>query len=62
MRFAAGDPGILIDFGNNKPGSVPQSRENPFGDVWRDYVVDGKAVIAGVDFEALPPNEMQPME
>ena len=43
MRLAASDPGVLIDYGNNQPGSVQQRRENPFGDVWPDYKVDGTA-------------------
>jgi hypothetical protein len=57
MMLAAGDLGVLIDFGNNKLGSILQRRENPFGDVWRDYIVDGKPVIAPVDIESLLPGE-----
>ena len=57
MIHAAGDLGILIDYGNNQPGSVLQRRENPFSDVWRDYEIDGEPVTARIDIESLPPGE-----
>ena len=48
MTHAAGDLRNLIDISDNQPGSVLQRREGWFGDVWRDYMVDGKAVIAPI--------------
>ena len=57
MIHAAGDLGVLIDYGNNQPGSVLQRRETPFSDDWRVYKVDGKPVTALVDIETLPPGE-----
>jgi hypothetical protein len=57
MIHAAGDVGILIDFGDYQPGSILQRREGWFSDVWRDYKVDGKAVTAPFDIQFLPPGE-----
>jgi len=61
MIHAAGDLGVLIDFGDNQQGSVLQRREGWFGDVWLDYMVDGKAVKVPVDIESLPPGEYRLM-
>lgn len=57
MIHAAGDLGIQIDFGDNKPGSVLQRRESLFGDEWRDYEIDAELVTAPFDIESLPPGE-----
>jgi hypothetical protein len=43
---AAGDLGLLIDYGDNQSGSILRRSENPFGDVWRDYEVDGEQITA----------------
>jgi hypothetical protein len=54
MILQAGDLGILIDFGDNLPGSVLQRKE---GGKWRDYEVDRRTVTAPIDVNSLPPGE-----
>ena len=51
MIHAAGDLGILIDFGDNQPGAILQRKEKGY---WRDYLVDGKPVTNPFDVESLP--------
>ena len=57
MIHAAGDLGILIDYGDNVPGAVLQraSITFPSASGWQDYIVDGKTVTAPIDIESLPP-------
>jgi hypothetical protein len=56
MVHQLGHLGILIDYGNNTPGSVLQHRSNKGGDfIWQDYTVDGKPVTAPIDVKSLPP-------
>ena len=57
MIHAAGDLGVLIDFGDNWPGSILQRREGWLCDVWRDYLIGGKKVTAPIDIETLPAGE-----
>jgi len=58
MVHQIGDLGILIDYGNNKPGAVLQ-HQNVEGTHyrWRDYLVDSKPVTAPIDIKTLPPGE-----
>ena len=52
MILSAGDLGIEIDFGSNKPGAILQRKEKSY---WHDYLVDGEPVVNPVDVESLPP-------
>ena len=52
MIWSAGDLGIEIDFGNDKPGAILQRKEK---DGYHDYLVDGKPVVNPFDVESLPP-------
>jgi hypothetical protein len=54
MMYQAGDLGLLIDFGNNLPGSVLQRRS--YGQ-WQNYLIDGKPVLYPYDVHQLPPGE-----
>ena len=51
MIYSAGDLGIEIDFGNDKPGAIFQRKENGY---WRDYLVKGEPVVKPFDVETLP--------
>ena len=57
MMLFAGDLGVLIDFGNSRPGLVLQRRESRLSDVWRDFKIDGETVKAPFDIESLPRGE-----
>jgi len=52
MIYSAGDLGIEIGFGNNKPGAILQRKER---DGYQDYLIDGKPVTNPFDVESLPP-------
>ena len=52
MIYSAGDLGIEIDFGTDRPGAILQRKEKGY---WHDYLVDGKPVVNPVDVESLPP-------
>ena len=52
MIYSAGDLGVEIDFGNDKPGAVLQRKDKGY---WHDYLVDGKPVTNPFDVESLPP-------
>jgi len=52
MINSNGDLGIEINFGPDKPGSIPQRKDK---DCWHDYLVYGELVTNPVDVEALPP-------
>jgi hypothetical protein len=52
MIYSAGDLGIEIDFGTDKPGAILQRKEKGY---WHDYFVDGKPVVNPFDVEKLPP-------
>ena len=52
MIWSAGDLGIEIDFGPDKPGAILQRKEK--GD-YRDYLVAGEPVANPFDVEALVP-------
>ena len=52
MIYSAGDLGVQIDLGPDKPGMVLQRREP---DGWREYRPDGEWVLSPVDIEALKP-------
>ncbi len=51
MIYSAGDLGIEIDFGPDQPGAVLQYKDKGY---WRDYRVDGEAVVNPFDVETLP--------
>ena len=51
MILSAGDLGIEIDFGPNKPGAILQRKEKGY---WHDYLVDGEPVVSPVDINTLP--------
>lgn len=51
MMWSAGDLGLVVDLGWNKPGAVLQRKEN--GD-WHDFMVDGQPVTNPFDAEILP--------
>ena len=55
MVHQLGDLGILIDYGNNKPGSVLQHQilEGRYY-AWQDYLLDGKPITAPIDVKTLP--------
>ena len=58
MVHQIGDLGILIDYGNNNPGSVLQRRHPEDSNLeWQDYVLDGKPLTAPIDTQSLPPGE-----
>ena len=58
MVHQIGDLGILIDYGNNTPGSVLQHHISEGRDfIWQDYTVDGKPVTAPIDVKSLPPGK-----
>ena len=60
MVHQLGHLGILIDYGDNKPGSVLQHHILKSGRyIWQDYLVDGQPVTAPVDVNSLPPGEYQ---
>ena len=59
MIYSAGDLGIEIDFGNDKPGAILQRKEKGY---WHDYLVDGKPVVNPFDVETLPPGIYQVVE
>lgn len=52
MIWSAGDLGIEINFGSDKPGAILQRKDKGY---WRDYLVDGKPVVNPFDVESLPP-------
>jgi hypothetical protein len=52
MIWSAGDLGIEIDLGPDKPGAILQRKEK---DGYRDYLVEGKPVVNPFDVEMLPP-------
>jgi hypothetical protein len=52
MILSAGDLGIEIDFGADKPGAILQRKEEGH---WRDYLVKGEPVVKPFDVETLPP-------
>jgi hypothetical protein len=52
MIYSAGDLGVEIDFGPDKPGAILQRKEKGY---WHDYLVDGQQVTNPFDVEALPP-------
>ena len=52
MIYSAGDLGVEIDFGPDKPGAILQRKEK--GN-WRDYLIDGEPVVNPVDVEMPPP-------
>jgi hypothetical protein len=52
--FQAGDLGLTIDFGINRPGSIHQRKTNR---VWQDYMVEGEPLIYPFDVNQLPPGE-----
>ena len=54
MMYQAGDLGLLIDFGQSKPGSVLQRRKNG---QWQDYLVDGEVIRYPYDVDQLRPGE-----
>jgi hypothetical protein len=58
MVHQIGDLGILIDYGENKPGSVLQHNvlEGP-SFVWQAYTINGKPVTEPIDVKSLPPGE-----
>ena len=60
MVHQLGHLGILIDYGNNIPGSVLQRQVRENGRyIWQDYLVDGQPLTAPVDVTVLPPGEYQ---
>ena len=60
MVHQLGHLGILIDFGDNKTGSVLQHQIRKHGRYfWQDYLLDGQPVTAPVDVKSLPPGEYQ---
>ncbi len=52
MIWSAGDLGIEIDYGSDKPGAILQHKDKGY---WHDYLVDGKPVVNPFDVETLPP-------
>jgi hypothetical protein len=52
MILSAGDLGIEINFGPNKPGAILQRKDKGH---WRDYLVDGKPIVNPFNVESLPP-------
>ncbi len=42
MIWSAGDLGVEIDFGPDKPGAILQRREKGY---WHDYLVEGEPVV-----------------
>ncbi len=52
MIWSAGDLGIEIDFGPDKPGAILQRKEE---NGYQDYLVDGELVTNPFDVESLPP-------
>lgn len=60
MVHQLGHLGILIDHGDNKPGSVLQHQIRKNGRyTWQDYLVDGQPVTPPVDVNSLPSGEYQ---
>lgn len=60
MVHQLGHLGILIDYGDNKPGSILQHQIRKHDRYfWQDYLVDGQPVAAPVDVNTLPPGEYQ---
>ena len=58
MIVAGTSPLIWIDLGKDEPGMVLQLREREGGIyIWRDYMVDGKAVISPIKIDTLPPGK-----
>ncbi len=51
--YSAGDLGVVIDFGPDKPGAILQRKEKGY---WHDYLVDGELVTNPFDVETLPPS------
>lgn len=60
MVHQLGHLGILIDYGDNQPGSVLQHQVRENGRyTWQDYLVDGQPLTSPVDVHSLPPGEYQ---
>ena len=58
MITAGSYPPIHIDLGKDEPGMTLQFRQIERGYiVWRDYTVDGEAVLSPVDIEKLSPGK-----
>ena len=51
MITHAGDLGVTLDTGNNRPGTVQRFD----GKAWHDFVIDGEPVRWPVKLERLPP-------
>ena len=52
MIWSAGDPGIKIDFGDDKLRAILQRKVK---DGYHDYLVDGEPVVNPFDVETLVP-------
>jgi hypothetical protein len=54
MMYQAGDLGLLIDFGDSRPGLILQRR---ILEELHTYLVDGEPLIYPFDVNQLPPGE-----
>ena len=54
VMLSAGDLGLEIDYGRDKPGDVLQ-RWDYENDGWRDFKRDGHLVTNPFDYTTLPP-------
>ncbi len=52
MIWSAGDLGIEIDCGPDKPGAILQRKDKGY---WHDYLIVGEPVVNPFDVETLPP-------
>ena len=52
MIWSAGDLGIEIDFGSDKPGAILQRKE---GNGYQDFMIDGEPVTNPFAVGTLPP-------
>jgi hypothetical protein len=59
MSIQAGDLGVEIDTGLNRPGAIVQRLD---GEEWRDYLQDGKPVVWPVKEEELEPGRYRVLE
>ncbi len=53
VMLSAGDLGIEIDYGRNKPGDVLQRWDYEHV-AWRDFKRDGRLVTNPFDYQTLP--------
>ena len=59
MIYSAGDLGIEIDLGRNRPGAILQRKDDG---IWKEVHIGGKPAVSPIDMERLRPGHYRLME